>query len=101
MYAHEAEWTQFQTHCYSEILVAPGIELATSATVARNSHHQTTEAVVTSGHYPSSCFFKQYDPEARVCLRLHTEPTEVSPAEGGNLCMLKTKTQSSLRNIAF
>jgi hypothetical protein len=23
---HEAEWTQFQTHCFSENLAAPGIE---------------------------------------------------------------------------
>jgi hypothetical protein len=26
-YTHEAEWTPFQTHYFSKILVAPGIEL--------------------------------------------------------------------------
>jgi hypothetical protein len=34
-----AEWTTFQTHCYSENLVAMGIELETSGLVARNSDH--------------------------------------------------------------
>jgi hypothetical protein len=34
-----AEWTPFQTHCYSENLVAPKIELGTSGLVARNSAH--------------------------------------------------------------
>jgi hypothetical protein len=37
--AHEAELTPFQTQCYSENLVAPGIEPGTSAIVARNSDH--------------------------------------------------------------
>ena len=36
---HEAEWTPFQTHYYSEKLVAPGIEPGTSVSVARNSDH--------------------------------------------------------------
>jgi hypothetical protein len=44
-YPHEVEWTPFQTHCYSENLVAPGIELGTSVSAARNSDHETTEAV--------------------------------------------------------
>jgi hypothetical protein len=30
-----AEWTPFQTHCYSEKLAAPGIEPGTSAYAAR------------------------------------------------------------------
>jgi hypothetical protein len=41
-----AEWTPFQTHCYSENLVAPGIEPGTSGSAARNSDHYTTEAVL-------------------------------------------------------
>jgi hypothetical protein len=36
---HEAEWTPFQTHYFSENLVAPGIEPGTSGYVARNSDH--------------------------------------------------------------
>jgi hypothetical protein len=34
---YEAEWTPFQTHYFSENLVAPGIEPGTSVSVARNS----------------------------------------------------------------
>jgi hypothetical protein len=34
-----AVWTPFQTHCYSENLVAPGIEPGTSGLSARNSDH--------------------------------------------------------------
>jgi hypothetical protein len=45
-YPHEAEWTLFQTHYFSENLVAPEIEPGTSGSVARNSDHQTTEAVI-------------------------------------------------------
>jgi hypothetical protein len=41
-YPHEAEWTPFQDHHFSEYLVAPGIEPGTSA---RNSDHSITEAV--------------------------------------------------------
>jgi hypothetical protein len=41
----EAEWTLFQTHYFSENLIAPGIEPVTSGSVARNSDHQTTEVV--------------------------------------------------------
>jgi hypothetical protein len=37
--------TPFQTHCYTEHLVAPGIELGTSMSAARNFDHYTTEAV--------------------------------------------------------
>jgi hypothetical protein len=37
----------FQTHYFSENLVTPGIESGTSGNVARNSHRQTTEAVIT------------------------------------------------------
>jgi hypothetical protein len=38
-YPHEAEWAPFQTHYFSENLVAPGIEPGTSGSVARNSDH--------------------------------------------------------------
>jgi hypothetical protein len=34
-----AEWTPFQTHWYSEILAAPGIEPRISGSAARNSDH--------------------------------------------------------------
>jgi hypothetical protein len=43
-YPHEAEWTAFQTHCYSN-LVVPGMEPGTSASAARDSDHWTIEAV--------------------------------------------------------
>jgi hypothetical protein len=36
---HEAEWTLFLTQYFSETPVAPGIERATSGSVARNSDH--------------------------------------------------------------
>jgi hypothetical protein len=36
---HEAEWTPFQTHYFSENLVVPGIEPEASGSVARNSDH--------------------------------------------------------------
>jgi hypothetical protein len=39
-----AEWTPFQTHCYSENLAAMGIERGTPRSAARKSDHQTTEA---------------------------------------------------------
>jgi hypothetical protein len=45
-----AEWTPFETDCYSENLVDPGVEPGTSASAARNSDHETTEAV-GSGSY--------------------------------------------------
>jgi hypothetical protein len=38
-YPHEAEWTAFQSHYFSENLVEPGIEPGTSESVARNSGH--------------------------------------------------------------
>jgi hypothetical protein len=34
-----AEWTPFQTHCYSENLVAPEIEPGTSGSAGRKSDH--------------------------------------------------------------
>jgi hypothetical protein len=34
-----AEWTPFQTHCYSEKLVAPAIEPEASGLAARNSDY--------------------------------------------------------------
>jgi hypothetical protein len=42
---HEAEWTPFQTHYFSENLIALGIEPGTSGSVVRNSDHKTTETV--------------------------------------------------------
>jgi hypothetical protein len=36
---HEAEWNPFQTHYFSENLVAMGIEPGISGSVARNSDH--------------------------------------------------------------
>jgi hypothetical protein len=38
-YPHEAEWTPFQTHYFSENLAAPGIEPGTSGYVPRNSDY--------------------------------------------------------------
>jgi hypothetical protein len=43
---HEAEWTPFQNHYFSENVVAPEIELGISESVARNSDHQTTEGAI-------------------------------------------------------
>jgi hypothetical protein len=40
------EWTPFQTHYLSENLVAQGIDPGTSGSIARNSDHQNTEAVI-------------------------------------------------------
>jgi hypothetical protein len=39
IYSQEAEWTPFQTHSYSENLVAPTIEPGTSGSAARKSDH--------------------------------------------------------------
>jgi hypothetical protein len=36
---YEAEWTPFQTHYFSENVVAPVIEPDTSGSVARSSDH--------------------------------------------------------------
>jgi hypothetical protein len=36
---HEAEWTPFQTHYFSENLVVPAIEPGSSGSVARDSEH--------------------------------------------------------------
>jgi hypothetical protein len=46
-YPHEAEWTPYQIHYFSENLVELGIEPGTSGIVARNSDHETTELVST------------------------------------------------------
>jgi hypothetical protein len=46
---HEAERTPFQTQYFSENLVALGSEPGTSAFVARNSDHYTTEAAISTG----------------------------------------------------
>jgi hypothetical protein len=37
IYPHEAEWTPFETHCYSENLAASGNVLGTSVYAARKS----------------------------------------------------------------
>jgi hypothetical protein len=42
---HDAEWTPFQTHYFSENLVVPEIEPGTPGSVARNPYYYTTEAV--------------------------------------------------------
>jgi hypothetical protein len=39
IYPQEAEWTPYQTHCYTESLVSLGIEPGTSWSAARNSDH--------------------------------------------------------------
>jgi hypothetical protein len=44
-FIHEAEWTPFQTHHFSENLVAPGIEPGTYEFVARNFGNYIAEAV--------------------------------------------------------
>jgi hypothetical protein len=46
-----AEWTPFQTYCYSENLVAPGIEPSASGLAVRNSDHWTTKAVNYALHH--------------------------------------------------
>jgi hypothetical protein len=38
-----AEWAPFQIHCYTENLIAPGIEPGTSVLAVWNSDHLTTE----------------------------------------------------------
>jgi hypothetical protein len=48
IYPHEAEWSPFHTHYFSENLVAPGIEPGTSGSVARNSDHFSTNSVCSS-----------------------------------------------------
>jgi hypothetical protein len=37
----------FQSHCFSENLVAQGIELESSENIARNSDYWTAEAVIS------------------------------------------------------
>jgi hypothetical protein len=44
-------WTPLHTHYLSENLVAPGIELETSVSVARTSDNYTTEAVTLVYQY--------------------------------------------------
>jgi hypothetical protein len=48
IYAHEAEWTQFQTHYYSENEDASGNEPRISRSAYRNYFHETTGAVYDS-----------------------------------------------------
>jgi hypothetical protein len=49
---HEVEWTPFQTHYFSENLIAPGIESG-PLSVAKNSDHWTTEVVDNTVSYPN------------------------------------------------
>jgi hypothetical protein len=52
-YPHEAEWTPFQIHYFTENLVAQGIEPGTSGSVARNSDHWTRDGKQKyTGKYP-------------------------------------------------
>jgi hypothetical protein len=60
-------WTPFQTHCYSEKLIAPSIDTVTSGSPARNSGHQNTQAVPSKSHkqikvisIPEICKTKKY-----------------------------------------
>jgi hypothetical protein len=46
IYAHEAEWTPFQTHCYSENLVVLGIEPGTSGLAARTKVQATSNVML-------------------------------------------------------
>jgi hypothetical protein len=39
IYPHKVGWTPFQTHDFSENLLAPGIESRISGSAARNSDH--------------------------------------------------------------
>jgi hypothetical protein len=39
-----AEWTPLKTHCYSENLVVPEIELGNSVSAAMKSDHEITDA---------------------------------------------------------
>jgi hypothetical protein len=66
---HEAEWTPFQTHHYSENLVAPGIEMGTSGSVARNCDRQTTVVVL---RYYSDCIETKKVDSLRWALRPST-----------------------------
>jgi hypothetical protein len=60
MYLHEAEWTPFQTHYLSAILVAPGIEPGTSRSAARSCDRYTKDAVevvlLLTEYFPSPYF---------------------------------------------
>jgi hypothetical protein len=44
---HETEWAPFQTHYFSESLVASKIEPGTSGSVASNPDHYTIEVKIT------------------------------------------------------
>jgi hypothetical protein len=46
-----AEWTPFQIHCYSENLVAPGIEPGISGSAARNSDLQNVTGLKHVDNY--------------------------------------------------
>jgi hypothetical protein len=71
-YPHEAEWTPFQTHCFSENLIDPEIEPGTSGPVARNSDHETTEVV---NDYINIYFFSK-SPDAVNPLWLNVQKRE-------------------------
>jgi hypothetical protein len=65
IYPHEAEWTLFQTHCYSENLVVQGIEPGTSVSGAMKSNHYPTEAVLNHHKILKLLVRKEYV----VCVR--------------------------------
>jgi hypothetical protein len=52
---HEAELTLFQTHYYSENLVAQGIKSGTSVSVARNSDHRGGLIPQSKTHMKQNC----------------------------------------------
>lgn len=44
-YSHEAERIPFQTHCFSENVIAPEIESGTSRSIVKYFDYNTTEAI--------------------------------------------------------
>jgi hypothetical protein len=55
-----AEWTPFQTHCYSENVVAPRIEPRTSGFAARNSESGLTNCLLHSEFGAVHKYFFRY-----------------------------------------
>jgi hypothetical protein len=50
-YPHDADWTPFQTHDFSENVVAVGMEPRTSGSDVKNSDLQSTEAVIERTYF--------------------------------------------------
>ena len=84
-----AEWTQFQTHYYSENMVAPGIEPGTSVSVARNLDHRGGHSSAT----PCILFVLVYFQNVYVVIhrkqyfynvisQIQTESMQCAPLEG-------------------